>query len=214
MGKHKEIAILMADLTGYTAMTEVHGAESAMQIVGKYLELAQLSMAGTSRLLERVGDQLVIIAENPDDLANTALNLVDKCTREPEFLMIHAGLHFGEVLENNGSFFGSAMNITARIAAHAGRGKILCSKDFINNIASPGNYCFESPREITLKNIMQPIMVAELVSPNPALSEWMHIDPVCHMQVQSNTPHRYALDQKIFHFCSDQCREIFIRNSY
>lgn len=213
MGKHKEIAILMADLTGYTAMTEVHGAESAMQIVGKYLELAQLSMAGSSRLLERVGDQLVIIAENPDDLANTALNLVEKCTREPEFLMIHAGLHFGEVLENNGSYFGSAMNITARIAAHAGKGKILCSKDFIDHIAIPGNYSFESPREISLKNIRQPILVAELVNTNPGAA-LMLIDPICHMQVHSNTPHRYALDQKIFHFCSDQCREIFIRNSY
>lgn len=35
----KDIAILMADLTGYTAMTDVHGGASAAQIVNRYMKI-------------------------------------------------------------------------------------------------------------------------------------------------------------------------------
>ena len=54
-----DMAILMADLSGYTALTEIHGAMSAARLVTKYLELVDVSLHGTARLLERVGDQVV-----------------------------------------------------------------------------------------------------------------------------------------------------------
>lgn len=115
----RNIAILMADLTGYTAMTEIHGALSAATMVEKYLELAGKSMIGKSRLLERAGDQLVIVSESADDITYTALRLLEHTAAENNFLHIHAGLHYGPVLEQSGSFYGSSMNLTARIAALA-----------------------------------------------------------------------------------------------
>lgn len=40
------IAILMADLSGYTAMTEIHGAESAAAMVDRYLTLVNKLAGG------------------------------------------------------------------------------------------------------------------------------------------------------------------------
>ena len=54
----KEIAILMADLTGYTAMTDVHGGASAAKMVNKYMEIVDAACTGTSRLMQRVGDRI------------------------------------------------------------------------------------------------------------------------------------------------------------
>ena len=119
------MAILMADLSGYTAMTEIHGPQSAFDMVNRYMELAEKSMYGSSRLLERVGDQLVIVSPSANDLAITALQLLAYCAAESNFLQVHAGLHFGRVMEKDGSYFGSAMNITSRIAAKAKNGSIL-----------------------------------------------------------------------------------------
>lgn len=214
MSKQKNIAILMADLTGYTAMTEIHGAESALAIVNKYLALAKQSMHGNARLLERVGDQLVIVSEDPYDIAVTATELVSRCAAEPEFLMIHAGIHFGPVLENEGSYFGTAMNLAARIAANAPRGKILCSKEFIDHLAAIHTVSFGSYAEFKLKNIMQPVLAAELITNELVNSSQMFIDPVCHMQVENPDLYQFTYNHTTYHFCSEQCREIFISNPF
>ena len=103
----------MADLSGFTAMTEMHGPQSAIDTVNRYLKLAETSMYGSSRLLERVGDQLVIVSSDSNDLAITALRLMEFAALEDNFLPLHAGLHFGSIIEDAGSFFGSAMNITS-----------------------------------------------------------------------------------------------------
>lgn len=50
------IAILMADLSGFTAMTEVHGPEMAAQMIDKYVSLVKSSLKGQSSMLERAGD--------------------------------------------------------------------------------------------------------------------------------------------------------------
>jgi len=42
----QDIAILIADLSGYTALTETHGASSAADLVDKYVEIVNNSLAG------------------------------------------------------------------------------------------------------------------------------------------------------------------------
>jgi len=54
----KDLAILISDLTGYTAMTEVHSGVSASEIVERYVELVNESSVGNSYLAERIGDQV------------------------------------------------------------------------------------------------------------------------------------------------------------
>ena len=115
----KTIGIMMADLSGFTAMTEVHGAGKAAEMIDKYVHIVKLSLKGESRMLERVGDQVVVISEDPDDLALTALDLMNHVGQEKHFLHVHAGLHYGNVLTLDERLYGSAINLTARIASKA-----------------------------------------------------------------------------------------------
>ncbi|HRF16542.1 MAG TPA: hypothetical protein PK977_00190 [Chitinophagaceae bacterium] len=46
----QKIAILMADLSGYTALTEIHGASSAADLVDKYVEIVEKCLVGDSQL--------------------------------------------------------------------------------------------------------------------------------------------------------------------
>lgn len=203
---------MMADLTGYTAMTEIHGAESAVTIVNKYLQLAEKAMYGSARLQERVGDQLMIVSSQPVDIALTSIELMKLCAAEPEFLLMHAGVHHGTVLKNNGSFFGAALNLTARIASSAPKGKVLCSADFISQVSPYGIFMFERLQEVKFKNIMHPVTVGELMIDKHDGHENIHVDPVCHMLVHDANAFNYTRDGKTFRFCSDHCLEIFINN--
>jgi len=200
-----ELAILLADLAGYTAMTEAHGGESAAKIVRKYMDLVDRSLVGTSKLHQRVGDQVVIIAHNAEDLLETARHLNKLTGDEHDFLSIHAGLHYGPVFIDGDNLFGSTINIAARIMNIAQRGEILCSQSFIAQLNQE-----TSARSIgkhKLKNIPDELELFILAEP---IKTSLHIDPVCHMQVDAMKIAITAVYENItFHFCSTNCRDSF-----
>src|SRR3954449_6561479 len=136
----QNIAILIADLSGYTALTETHGASSAADLIDKYIEIVNNSLVGNSYLHERIGDEVMIVSDSPDNLLSTAVVLLQNALQEYKFLQIHGALHYGKVLKRNNSFFGSTINLTSRIASQAKPGIFLCSDDFLS-VMTDNNVC-------------------------------------------------------------------------
>ena len=147
----QNIAILVADLSGYTALTETHGALSAADLIDKYVEIVNNSLVGNSYLHERVGDEVMIVSGSPDNLLSSALVLLNNVLQQYKFLHIHGALHYGKVLKRNDSFFGSAINLTSRIASQAKPGVFLCSADFLNALTDKKACSFNSLARITSK---------------------------------------------------------------
>ena len=115
----KDIAILIADLSEYTALTETHGSVAAADLIDKYIRIVQTCLVGDSQLHERTGDEIMIVSSSPDFLVATAIMIANKTSSEENFLQVHGGLHYGKVLKRSNSYFGSALNLTSRIAAKA-----------------------------------------------------------------------------------------------
>ena len=207
----QELAILMADLTGYTAMTDVHGGESASRIVRKYMELVDRAMYGNARLVQRVGDQVVIVSDNASDAATTAAQLNELASKEELFLSVHAGIHYGSIFEEDGDLFGSTINVASRIMNLADHGQILCSSALVSKIANDAGFTFKPFGRHRLKNVMQEIEVFELCPIN--LSSSHHVDPVCHMLVDpSKGDYTLTINNKTYHFCSTHCLDLFRSN--
>lgn len=206
----KIMAILMADLSGFTAMTEVHGAEIAAQMIRKYVQIVEISLTGESMLLERAGDQVVVVSPNPDDLAQTAFELKKRIEKETNFLAIHAGMHYGEILELDGHFYGSAMNLSARIAAQAKQGKILCSQDFVDSLSDTGSYNFISYGRFHFKNVLESKLIVEMQTAAHFSATKLQC-PVCHMQLDIySIGAKLVIDDASYNFCSEDCKELFI----
>jgi class 3 adenylate cyclase/YHS domain-containing protein len=213
MGMEKLIAILMADLSGYTALTEVHGPAQAISIVDKFINLTERSLFGSSSLFERVGDQVVIISEDADDLARTAVALYNNSRREAHFLPVHAGLHYGSVLEQYGSFYGSTVNVAARIASEAKDGSLLASFEFISALKIPKSFHYILYGTPHLKNVLNPTRLFKIIPEVTGHLHVHHVDPVCHMQLEENeNDFIHKIDGKEYHFCSPQCLSLFTSN--
>jgi class 3 adenylate cyclase len=60
-----DIAILVADSSGYIALSETHGAITAADISDTYMAMVNTSLEGSSRLLERVGDEVMVVSNLP-----------------------------------------------------------------------------------------------------------------------------------------------------
>lgn len=205
----QNIAILIADLSGYTALTETHGAFYAADLIDKYIEIVSDCLVGDSHLHERVGDEVILISESPDNLIATAILLLEKTLKEYNFLQVHGGLHYGKILKRNNSYFGSTINLAARIASQANPGTCWCSEEYLNALSNKSAFQFESKGKLSFKNVSKEKEVFELVREK---ANSFLIDPICRMLLNAKEkaiPHPSI--SGIF-FCSQDCLEIFMRN--
>lgn len=210
--KEIETAILIADLAGYTALTEAHGNRSAAEIVTRYLQIVRESLQSDATLVERVGDEVLIMAPEAVSVILTAIRIREAIEQEPYFPTLHAGIHAGNLLEKDGHFYGSALNLTARVAVHARGGQIICTER-VMNVASHFDKILFSPLGLVLfKNVKNPVAIFE-VAARTQKDEGNLIDPVCRMQVSQETaPAILSYNENTYYFCSFECAKAFAEN--
>lgn len=206
----KKLSILMADLSGYTAWTQRHGAIAAAKLIKEFTLLVNESLCGESILLERIGDQVVIIAEKPEELIETGLKLNAAIIEKKHFLQLHAGIHYGEVVVKDGEIFGSGVNYCSRLAATASAGQILCSEELVFALRNRSNYFFLVKKKTHFKNIPGSQKIIQLVTNRSEEDNLGFIDPVCRMHIEISDKHyRYKSHNTEYHFCSIACMNQF-----
>lgn len=203
----KNFAILMADLSGYTAMTETHGAIAAADVVDKYLSMVNNCLVGECKLHERIGDEVMIISTSPDNLLATALMLVQTAHTEDNFLLLHGGMHYGKLLERNNSYFGTAINLTSRIASKATAGNIWCSQYFLNALSAGAPAKVISRNLHQFKNLVEEMELFELQLEKQSR---FHVDPVCRMLIVNEAGAVTHSSLPGTYFCSSNCMNVFL----
>ena len=205
----ENIAILMADLSGYTALTETHGSVSAADLIDKYVSIAENCLVGDCKLHERVGDEIIIVSASPDHLMATALMIGSYTSNEENFLQVHGGLHYGKVLKRGNSFFGSAINLASRIAAKAKAGTFLCSDEYVNALTDRFAFSLTSKGHHSFKNVNKEKEVFEV---DFEIKNGSYIDPVCRMLILDPQNAIYHPNEEEIYFCSSQCLELYREN--
>lgn len=210
--KETELVILIADLSGYTALTEAHGNISAAKAVTRYVEIVQEALQPGAGLVERVGDEVLIVGADGAGALQTAISLRDTIEKEPLFPTMHAGIHAGRVLEQDGHYYGRALNLASRVAAHARGNQILCTEQVVALASDLKEFEYRSLGPVHFKNITDPVAIYEVVARHESV-ETSFIDPVCRMQVRQDTaPARLPFGGKTYYFCSFDCAKTFVNN--
>ena len=201
----QELSILIADLSGYTALTEMHGPETAADLIDQYVSHVDEALVGDCYIHERVGDEVMIISSSADNLAATAAILLNNIFDKAHFLQLHGGLHTGILLKRNNSFFGSSLNVASRIAAKASPGTFLCSDIFFNSLSDKNKIAFALKGRYEFKNVKNEMELYEFLLQS---DKKFFIDPVCRMLVR-NTGVPHPTNTELF-FCSAECLNAFL----
>lgn len=196
----------MADLSGYTALTETHGAIAAADIIEKYIGIVESCLIGDSHLHERTGDEIMVVSSSPDFLLATAVMIGKHTSKEDNFLQVHGGLHYGQVLQRGNSYFGSAINLTSRIASKANAGSVWCSDEFVNALSDKSVFRLTSKGNQVFKNISIEKEIYELYFED---RKSFHIDPVCRMLIL-DTKNAISHPTEVGkYFCCSDCLAIY-----
>ena len=206
-----EYTFVIADLAGYTALTEAHGGAEAARTVTRYVQLARDALTPGVRLAERVGDQILFVGGDPRAAVTTAMRLKDAVDREPLFLGVRIGVAVGAAVEQDGRYFGAALNVAARVAAHARGGQILCTGPVATALRDAAAVRCVALGPVRFKNVSEPVEVLEILSED-SLSAVV-VDPVCHMHVEvAAAPARVPFNGTTYYFCSPPCAQAFAKH--
>ena len=210
MGEEVDVAFLIADLAGYTALTEAHGGAEAARIIDRFVVLADGAVRPGVELLDRVGDALLRAAADASALVRTAISIRAAVAREPMFPGVRIGMHMGPVLRKDGHYYGPALNLTARIAAHARPGQILGSEKIAVSCAGTRDERWRALGPVRFKNIPVPVDVFEAEAGERVAAHAEDVDPVCQMHLGTAEPSaRLPYEGRTYVFCSFECAKAF-----
>ncbi|EUA00794.1 adenylate and Guanylate cyclase catalytic domain protein [Mycobacterium kansasii 824] len=119
-----------ADLSSFTALTQMLTPAQLQDLLTEFgATVADVVHADGGRLVKFIGDAVMWVSPTPVRLVQAAVDLVDHPRAREADLQVRAGLAYGTVLAINGDYFGSPVNLAARLVAVAAPGQILAASE-------------------------------------------------------------------------------------
>src|SRR5688572_6544987 len=144
-------AICFLDITGYTRLTQDRGDAAAADLAQRLNRLVQQAAgAHAGRAIKWLGDGVMLYFNDPVRAVRAALDMIDG-VGTAGLPPAHVGIHAGPVLFQEGDYFGTTVNVAARIADYARPGEVLVSQAVVEHAADVAR--FERIGPVELKGV-------------------------------------------------------------
>lgn len=152
------LAILFADMTGYTALMQQNErlARSKQQRMKEVLEASITKHNG--KIVQYYGDGSLNIFSSALDGVHAAVDIQQQLQQEPK-VDVRIGIHTGDVTMEDGAIYGDGVNLASRIESLAVPGSVFISEKVLDEIR---NQEYIQTRELgyfELKNVQQPVRI-------------------------------------------------------
>jgi adenylate cyclase len=159
---------LIADISGYSALTEIDGDEAAAEVAIQFAcEVSRLAAEHGAEVVKTLGDAAMIRCDSAADAIELGLRLHHGSDALPP---LHAGIHTGPAIARAGDWWGATVNVASRVAAAAESGQLLVT-EAAKRAAGTASDSLRDIGPLFLKNISAPVRVyaAETFAGSPAL---------------------------------------------
>ena len=195
-------AVGFLDLAGYTALTDVHGDDAAVEVVARFCDVVREALAGGDVLVKSIGDAVLVHSPDAPALAELSARICAALDGEDAFPVLRVGLHAGPLVLRDGDVLGGTVNLAARVAAQARGGQVLSTASFAADLP-PDRWPVRHLGGFDLRGLSEPVEVVELeLCPHP---DDRPVDPVCGMALGSGSAATVVLDGEQVSFCSRAC---------
>lgn len=196
------------DLAGFTALTEIHGDETAADLVEHFTDVVDGALGEDGARVQTIGDAVFLVSREPSAALSVLKRVWQRADEEHQFPALRAGVHHGSATQRGKQFYGTAVNVAARVAAQAAGGQVLGTA-LVAAAARKDGLTVRSMGRVALKNLRGPIDLFD-VGLGAAIPD--AIDPVCRMRVtQGEMSVHLELEGQAFWFCSRACLEAFLK---
>lgn len=203
-----DFSFTFVDLAGYTAASWVHGDDVAARLAIRLRDMARDCAGERDVVIKSIGDAVMCRSDEPSAALLWLDRLFAAGDREHQFPHLRAGSNHGPAVEHEGDFYGTAVNVAARVAALAAPCELLVTDATAASAHSLG-WQVEQRGPQSLRNIAMPVEVSVVLLPSAAAA--VMIDPVCRMRVRPDSAYAHLeyAGQAVW-LCSRECHEAFV----
>lgn len=156
-------SIMFTDMANSSSITNALGDEAGFAVLNKHRAVIRQALLDHSgREVDRAGDGFLASFASVSQAVNCALAIQREFDRhnqaetESTRILVRIGLNAGEPVTDGDALFGSTINLTARICAHAEPGQILASQ-VIRQLCVGKNFAFSAIGEASLRGFSDPV---------------------------------------------------------
>ena len=199
--------VAFVDLAGFSAITDVYGDASAIEVLGRFEELVSQALGELGPPIKWIGDEAMFGFPDPATALQVLGRLITACRAEPRIPLTRTGLNHGPVLRRSSDLFGSTVNIAARIAAVASPGQLLATQA-VADVAAESGIVARDMGKVALRSIADQVSLYSIEFAPAFDPAW--IDPVCKM-LAPYAAYRKTTPTEPW-FCSERCAEAYQRS--
>ncbi len=122
------VTIAFADLVGFTRLGEAVPPEDLEQLSQRLADLTREFATAPVRFIKTIGDEVMLVSTDPIPLLDAVMQLVDATEDAENFPSLRVGVATGMAVSRAGDWFGSPVNLAARVTGAARPGTVLVSE--------------------------------------------------------------------------------------
>jgi adenylate cyclase len=155
------LAVGFVDLVGFTPLSQRADPADLLSLVGEFEARAfDVAIAHHGRIVKHIGDEVMFVALDAEAGCAIAHVLTSVC---PEGIEPRGGVAFGDVVTRHGDYYGSIVNLAARLAELAIPREVLVDARTVSE-GRGGPFEFQPAGHRLLKGFAEPVEVFSVVS--------------------------------------------------
>ncbi|HEU0024265.1 MAG TPA: adenylate/guanylate cyclase domain-containing protein [Thermoleophilaceae bacterium] len=163
MRRHPSPTFVFADLVGYTALTEARGDEAAAKLAREFRRtMCDLSRSHGATQVKSMGDGVMIWAPDPGAAMSLASHAVEEVGARSDLLPVRVGVHTGPAVMQGCDWYGTSVNVAARLAAQAEPNEALVSAATRAAAGSRLPAALRERGEVSLRGLSRPVVAWRL----------------------------------------------------
>jgi len=147
------VAIVFADLAGFTRFTEEEGEEEALSTIERFVDRVSSTLPEDARVVKTIGDEVMVVGGDITALVDWAVGFVKLFEERPE---PRIGITWGTALYRDGDYYGREINLASRVVARARGGEVLVTDSVIEAVRGSAHLAFEEIGQVKLKGFDEP----------------------------------------------------------
>ena len=126
----KAHSFLFADLVGFTALTAARGDEAAAELAVDFADAVRsLAAEHGVEFVKAMGDAVMVRGASAAETVALGLRLVHDGSAPAWRPPVRIGVHTGSAVSRDGDWYGTTVNVAARLADCAHGGELLLTED-------------------------------------------------------------------------------------
>ena len=157
------VAVMFADLAGFTPLTLALGDQGVADVLRAFSRIVwERAAAHGGHIVKQIGDAFMLVFDRPADAIRFGLDAISAISADPDVPPLHIGAHWGWALYREGDYYGSTVNLAARVASSTDPGQFLVTADLHQAAAELVRATYRALPPRRVKGVEAPVHVVDV----------------------------------------------------